>query len=249
MMISLIQLGVVNRTSKPLVWLWSYRLVSTAKENGEVIALTEKSELNLTERQPVNFDKFLTKRDVSRMPAKYRNRMRHVMIPPDAPDGIAALRQKLFMKQNLYGVFGRKSGIDAGYLWPSEEKLSEMVEFEKEWEPSLHQMWEKLQQESAAEAKERHEKNELVAKQMAKMPQLVNKYREKLVEAEELQRQRKKQQQELLEEVRDYFGYNLPPSDPRFEQFKLEKEEREKTMKKKRKKEEKLAKITKLLKT
>jgi len=42
-----------------------------------------------------------------------------------------------------------------------------------------------------------------------------------------------------MEEARDYFGYNIDPKDPRFEEMKLKKEEEEMKLAKKKKKEAK----------
>jgi len=171
------------------------------------------------------------------------------MEPPEPLDYIDELFQSQARRQKLYAKFGRKSGVDPGVMWPSEKELDVVIEFEKDWEPSLQKMWKKLEEDRALLAKERREKNELVDKQMAKMPGIIDQYRSRLVKADEAERRQQDKKRELQEQARDFFGYNLDPRDPRFEQMELEKEEEEKKLKKKKKREEKQAKLVSLLKS
>jgi len=188
-------------------------------------------------------------RDVSRMEKRYRDRMLHVMEPPEPPNYIAELFQSQGQRRKLYAKYGRKLGVDPGVMWPSEKELNEKIEFEKDWEPSLQQRWKKLEEDRAQLAKERREKNELVEKQMAKMPSIINQYRARLAKADEAERKQQEKKQQLMEQAREFFGYALDPKDPRFEQMQLEKEEEEKKLKKKKKREEKQAKLMSLLKS
>jgi len=186
-------------------------------------------------------------RDVSRMPSQYRDRMLHVMKPPEPPSYYDSLFQTLEQRRKLYGKFGRRSGYDPGIMWPTQEELKDMVEFEAEWEPSLQARWKKLRDEREQEEKERREKNELVEKAMAKMPKLIDEYRARLSKADEIEQKQEEKRRALREEARDFFGYELHKNDPRFEQMQLSKEEEEKKQQKKKKKEDKLAKLSKLL--
>ncbi|ESO09645.1 hypothetical protein HELRODRAFT_184006 [Helobdella robusta] len=186
--------------------------------------------------------------NVSRMPKRYRDRMLHVLTPDPnevKPDYITAMYQKPALKKLLYAWYGKKSGINPGILWPSVEELKDIIEFEKEWEPSLQDMLAKLREERELEMKEIKEKEKLVESRLAKMPQYIKEYRARLKKAEEQELQLKKKRQVLLDEARDYFGYQIDPNDPRFEQIKLAKEEEEKKMMKKKKKEEKLSNVAK----
>jgi len=187
-------------------------------------------------------------KDISRMPKKYRDRMLHVMQPPERPDYIGSLSEKPEQRKALYGKFGRRSGVEPGVMWPSEEELNDIIEFEKEWEPSVQRMWAKSKEEKELEQKERCQKRELVEKQMAKMPEYINQYRAKLAKADEAERKQQEKRKALVDEAREYFGYDLDPRDPRFEQMQLKKEEEEKNLKKKKKKEDKLAKLSHLMK-
>ena len=79
------------------------------------------------------------------------------------------------------------------------------------------------------------------------MPKLIDDYRARIAKADEVDRKQEEKRKALREEARDFFGYDLDPRDPRFEQMQLSKEEEEKKQQKKKKKEEKLAKLTKLM--
>ena len=81
-------------------------------------------------------------------------------------------------------------------------------------------------------------REELVLKQMAKMPKLIEAYKKNLRLKEDQERQRAEKAKALLAEARDYFGYTIDKNDPRFKQMVEEKQEREKAEKKKRMKAE-----------
>jgi len=95
----------------------------------------------------VENDEETAARDISRMPKKYRDRMKSVMNPPEKPDWYTEMFQPIDLKRKLYGKYGRKSGFDPGVLWPSKEELKEQIEFEKEWEPSIEEMLKTLEAE------------------------------------------------------------------------------------------------------
>jgi Growth arrest and DNA-damage-inducible proteins-interacting protein 1 len=83
---------------------------------------------------------------------------------------------------------------------------------------------------------------------MAKMPQLIDEYRVKLKKADEQEHQREAKRRALLDEARDYFGFNIDPRDPRFERMQEMKEEEEKKMKKQKKKDAKTTRWLDLMK-
>jgi len=101
-------------------------------------------------------DELSNLQDISRMPKKYRDRMLHALTPPPPLNYISELHQKAVDRRALYGKFGRKSGVDPGVMWPTpDEELVDMIEYEKEWEPSLQERWHKSAEERKVEAKER----------------------------------------------------------------------------------------------
>ena len=75
---------------------------------------------------------------------------------------------------------------------------------------------------------------------MKKMPEFIKDHKTKLLKKAQKESEMQKKKQVLLDEAREYFGYNISPFDPRFEQMKLQKEEEEKKGKKLLKKKQKI---------
>lgn len=214
--------------------------LSQRKESGYICHYFSSDSAKEGEKDILNVeDEEMAARDVSRLPKKYRDRMKHIMNPPEKPDWYADMFQTIEYKRKLYGKFGRKSGLDPGILWPSKEEVKEQMEFEKEWEPSLEDMLKSLEDERQSALEAREKKRQTVEKQMARMPQFIKEYHAKLEKAAEQERQHEAKKRALLEEARDYFGYSIDPRDARFEEMKLQKEEEEKKQRKKEKKEAK----------
>jgi Growth arrest and DNA-damage-inducible proteins-interacting protein 1 len=103
-------------------------------------------------------DELSSLRDISRMPKQYRDRMKHVMNPPEQPDYVIEMHRSLDLRRRLYAKYGRRSGQDPGLMWPSESELADLIEFEKEWEPTLQQMIAKSKEERRVEEKAKQEK-------------------------------------------------------------------------------------------
>jgi len=125
-----------------------YRCISSDSDS-TIIAEEKDSNLN------VENDEETAARDISRMPKKYRDRMKSVMNPPEKPDWYTDMFQSIAYKRKLYGKYGRKSGLDPGILWPSKEEVEEQIEFEKEWEPTLDEMLKSLEEERVLDEKDR----------------------------------------------------------------------------------------------
>ena len=106
----------------------------------------------------VEDEKEMAARDVSRLPKKYRDRMKHIMNPPGRPDWYAEMFETIAHKRQLYGKYGRKSGLEPGILWPSKEEVKDQMAFEKEWEPSLEDMLKSLEDERARALEVREKK-------------------------------------------------------------------------------------------
>ena len=102
-------------------------------------------------------DELARKMNVSRLPKYLRNRMRHVMIPPDPTVAwnIGHLNPKY--RQKLYAKYGQASGVHPGIHWPSKEMFAEIIKDEQDWEPTLQDMWETV-------ATQKAEKLEYIAK-------------------------------------------------------------------------------------
>jgi len=137
--------------------------LSNVKESAYVSRCSSSDSSTTEEDQDLTTDvehdaEELAARDVSRMPKKYRDRMQSVMNPPEKPDWYDEMFQSIGYKRWLYGKYGRKSGLDPGILWPSREEVREQIKFEKQWEPSLEEMLESLEEQRARQESFRQKK-------------------------------------------------------------------------------------------
>lgn len=82
---------------------------------------------------------------------------------------------------------------------------------------------------------------------MANMPKYIKEYKARLLKAEEEKEQAAAKQKELMEEARDYFGYYIERSDPRFVMMQEQKELEAKAASKAKKKEQRDANVKKML--
>ena len=60
--------------------------------------------------------------------------------------------------RKLYGRYGEASGIDPATLWPTGEKLEEMIKDEAEWQPTLEVMLKNISLREEEEAAKRRAK-------------------------------------------------------------------------------------------
>ena len=73
------------------------------------------------------------------------------------------------------------------------------------------------------------------------MPQYIEEFRQKLYDKQNALDQQENKKREMMEEAREYFGYDVDPNDPRFIRMQEAKREAEKNLMKKKKKESKAA--------
>ena len=78
------------------------------------------------------------------------------------------------------------------------------------------------------------------------MPQFIKEYKNKLKKKEEQEQIAQSKKMAMIEEARDFFGYHIDQTDPRFEQLRESREEEEKKMQKKKKKEQRATRMIKL---
>lgn len=85
-------------------------------------------------------------RNVSRLRPELRNRMLHVMDPSTRQlfrERIRHYRKQPFERED-FAKYGIKSGVDPRILWPTRAELDETLALEKQFQPSLQQMWTKI---------------------------------------------------------------------------------------------------------
>lgn len=184
------------------------------------------------------------KRDVSRiLPRKYS---RGVKLEYTFPELECEYRISYMRKD--YAKFGSATGINPGILWPSKEELQDLVHIEKKFYPTLQELWDKDRAKQKAETEERRQREEEIEKNMAKLADariaMLQRDANSKAKAEEERRHR----EQMILEVREYIGYNVEPSDPKFKEvMAMKEEERKKAQKEARKKAKQEKMLAKLM--
>ncbi|XP_078540891.1 large ribosomal subunit protein mL64 [Lissotriton helveticus] len=155
-------------------------------------------------------------------------------VPPEDPE--CPWRTGPRFKARLYGHHGDVSGVRPEVLWPSPLQLQELQEEEREWFPPLQEMQERIRVREVQEARAKREREELIAANLAKMPQMVEDWKREKRERLEKQMEEKARRERLMAEAKERFGSAIDPRSAKFQDMvkEMEKEERkqEKLLKK-----------------
>ena len=95
--------------------------------------------------------------DISRLTKSLCDRVRG--IPAVPYHGVYSFKKRALKADHLaYTISGRASGVDAGYCWPNEKELDELISDEKEYEMNLQEMMEQLNIQNNLKQSKRHAK-------------------------------------------------------------------------------------------
>ncbi|XP_050161835.1 growth arrest and DNA damage-inducible proteins-interacting protein 1 [Myiozetetes cayanensis] len=119
--------------------------------------------------------------------------------PADPEEPRAAARR--------FGRLGSASGVAPERLWPSPERLRELRDEEREWDPPLRDVEALLDQRDREEQRRREERAALIARCLAEMPARVAQWRQQREQARERARVEAARRQRLLAEA----GLGEPP--------------------------------------
>ncbi|KAH6936273.1 hypothetical protein HPB50_015203 [Hyalomma asiaticum] len=172
------------------------------------------------------------KRDVSRiLPRKYS---RGVKLEYTFPELECEYRISYMRKD--YAKFGSATGINPGILWPSKEEVQDLS------------CGTKTETSRRPKRKSVRQREEEIEKNMAKLADariaMLQRDANSKAKAEEERRHR----EQMILEVREYIGYNVEPSDPKFKEvMAMKEEERKKAQKEARKKAKQEKMLAKLM--
>lgn len=180
------------------------------------------SETNLNRSSASETDKI---RDVARLPR--REYLRCIKREYTTPE--YAFEYNLSNMRRDYAKYGERTGINPGILWPSKEELRETAYYEKKFYPTIGELLDNERAKRLAEAEEIKKREEEVEQNIAKLNEwriaMLEREAKKNAAAEEARAKR----EEMIREVREYIGYNVDPSDPKFKEVMEMKEEERKT--------------------
>ncbi|XP_012645933.1 large ribosomal subunit protein mL64 [Microcebus murinus] len=137
-----------------------------------------------------------------------------------------------------FGRHGDASGVAPGSLWPSREQLRELEAEEREWHPSLAAMQESLRAKQLAEEQKRRDREQRIAESMAKMPQMIENWRQQQRERWEKAQADKERRARLQAEAQERLGYHVDTRSARFQELlqDLEKQQRKRLKEEKQRK-------------
>lgn len=159
------------------------------------------------------------KRDISRMARRmYVRKVKQEYLAEKAYDfSVKSLRKD-------YVVYGSQTGINPGVCWPNKEDFADKVENERRWFKTFDELKQELDEKRVTERKRMVERDASIEENLSKLAQW---RAEMLVKEEKVKQQeaaKKAKLDELIREVREHIGYNLDPSDPKFQEVMEMKE-------------------------
>jgi len=142
-----------------------------------------------------------------------------------------------------FAKYGKASGIKPGVCWPSKEELEFKLKFEETFYPDLQKLVKDEKAIQDEKAKEQKEYRKTVLSNLKKLPQAKKEFWDKFNAKKELEEEEKRKRDRVIQEVREYLGYDVSPGDTRFQEALTKKQEEELVVAKASRKQEKQAKI------
>ncbi|KAF7220574.1 large ribosomal subunit protein mL64 [Nothobranchius furzeri] len=163
-------------------------------------------------------------------PKPLRLNLRDPYIPDKDDEKTPEWQKTARFDRKLFGRYGSASGVDPASLWPSHRELEDMVAEESQWHPPLEVMLKNIEAKAAEETAKRLAKEKLIAANMAKMPKMIEDWRQAKKESRKKLKEEKARKAKLLAEAKERFGSAIDPRSPKFLEMvaEIEKEEKKK---------------------
>ncbi|XP_054158874.1 growth arrest and DNA damage-inducible proteins-interacting protein 1-like [Oppia nitens] len=173
-------------------------------------------------------DELMAIRDKSNLPASVRS-MRPINCLPH-------LRTEEI--RQYYAQYGRQSGLKPGVQWPARDELQWLRGYEQAFCRPLADMIAEVQAERHGEAKQRADRQREVVANLKKLPQMRRDFWQKYRRMHSDKEDEIVRKERLIQEVREFVGYDLDPRDPRFEEAIVKRDEEQKRLMKTQRKQE-----------
>lgn len=178
-----------------------------------------------------------SKRNVSRFSrVSVFNRHKKMLPTYTDPESDFLKSSKYFRK--LYARFGKESGIEPGLAWPSRLQLQQIINEEKEYELSLEQKVNILVERKAEQLSTYEKMVKDTDDALKKMPANIDNYYQRILKREKLEKEKEAKRQEVLDQAREFYGYEVDMRDPRMQEMVKKFQEERKASEKAKKKEE-----------
>lgn len=147
-----------------------------------------------------------------------------------------------FVRQ-YFATYGKASGLKPGVCWPHKEELAFRIKWEETFYPKFNDMVQRKKDEREQKAKELAKYRAQIMANLKKLPAAKKEFFAKLNERKQQELDEKAKREKVLQDVREYLGYDVSQGDTRFQEALAKKEEEEAAVRKASKKTEKQSKI------
>ena len=144
--------------------------------------------------------------------------------------------------RKYFAMYGEASGLKPGVCWPSKQELEFRQKFE-EFLPPLEKIMQEKKELREKEEAELIAYREEIMKNLKKLPGAKAEFLRKIKEKEKLKEEEKAKREQLVQEVREFLGYDVAQGDTRFAEALAKMEEQKKEEKKVSRRQEKKARI------
>lgn len=147
-----------------------------------------------------------------------------------------------FVRQ-YFATYGKASGLKPGVCWPSKQELEFRIKWEQTFYPSFKEMVDRKKAEQEKKTKELAKYRTDILNNLKKLPAAKKEFYAKLNEKKQQELDEKAKREKVIQDVREYLGYDVAPGDTRFQEALAKKEQEDLAVKKASKKQERQAKI------
>jgi hypothetical protein len=192
----------------------------TDKSADELIPM-ETPEEEARRQLALTEDQVLAIRDKSNLPPLVRAQL----TLKDIPDIKFLHQMKAPAVRKRYALYGRASGLKPGVMWPSRDELQDLKSYERVFCKPLQEMTDEVRAQREREAEKRRLREKEVTENLKKLPKIKAEFWAKHKQMYKERDEEKAKKERLVQEVREFVGYELDPSDPRFEEALVKRDE------------------------
>lgn len=185
-----------------------------------------------------NFRKYVERiRDVSRF-SQTRAEKKYKKVLPTYSDNEARYLNDPRYFRNVYSKYGKESGVEPGIAWPTKQELLNKIEEEKTYDLSLKQKIDILVERKTEEIQNIIDLEKETDDALEKMPKMLEKYYQSVHKKRAVEAERVAKRQEVLDQAREYYGFEVDLRDKRIKDMVEKMQEEKKKAERAKKKED-----------
>lgn len=198
----------------------SKQLIPSHVLEEEPIVMSEEEVMKMRDksRLPSHIKSEITLKDIPKM--RYLWQFRHAVV------------------RKRYATYGKASGLKPGVMWPSKEELQYIKAYEQTFHRPFYEMVSKAKAIQDEREDSHQKRRQLIEDNLKQLPKWKKEFWDKYKKMNDDIEAEKQKKEKLIQEVREFVGYDLDPKDPRFEEALVKKDEENKRLSKAARKQE-----------